>query len=82
MMYWYGSGMSGWGYVIMIVSMVLFWGALIAGAVALFRYLGRSPATPVTGQPTPEQILAARFARGEIDGADYQERLNALHSGP
>ncbi len=31
MMYWYGSGMSGWGYALMTVSMVLFWGAVIFG---------------------------------------------------
>ena len=29
MMYW-GNGMGGWGYVLMTVSMLLFWGLLIA----------------------------------------------------
>jgi len=24
MMYWHGSGMSGWGYALMTVSMILF----------------------------------------------------------
>src|SRR5882724_7979321 len=27
MMYWYGSGMSGWGYALMTFSLILFWGA-------------------------------------------------------
>jgi putative membrane protein len=85
MMYWYGSGMSGWGYALMIVSMILFWGALIAGVVALVRYFGRSgqppeappPQTPPASQ-TPEQLLAERFARGEIDEEEYQRRLAVL----
>jgi putative membrane protein len=39
---------------------------VIVGIVLLVRYFGRSgqPATPAH---TPEQLLAERFARGEID---------------
>ena len=29
--------------------------------------------------PTPHGILAQRLAAGEIDAAEYQERLDALH---
>lgn len=36
---WYGPGMGGWGYALMTVSTVLFWGLLILGIVALIRYL-------------------------------------------
>ena len=83
-MYWYGSGMSGWGYALMTVSMVLFWGAVIAGIVLLVRHFARggqqTPAPP--SQPaTPEQLLAGRFARGEIDEEEYQRRLAVLHGG-
>jgi putative membrane protein len=82
MMYWYGSGMSGWGYALMTISMVLFWGAVIFGIVALFRYLGRGsqqpPAQPPPSAQTPERLLAERFARGEIDEDEYQRRLAAL----
>ncbi len=81
MMYWYGSGMSGWGYAVMTVSMVLFWGAVIVGIVALVRYFGhggqQAPSPP--SQPiSPEQVLAERFARGEIDEDEYQRRLATL----
>ena len=74
MMYWYGSGMSGWGYALMTVSMILFWGAVIFGIVALVRYFGRS------GQPpqTPELLLAERFARGEINEEELRHRLAVL----
>ncbi|MER7848727.1 hypothetical protein ABTZ03_32860 [Kitasatospora sp. NPDC096077] len=30
--------------------------------------------------PTPEQVLADRFARGEIDAAEYRHRLETLRS--
>ena len=90
MMYWYGNGMSGWGYALMTISMVLFWGALIAAAVALVRYFsgagqrGRgettaAPMPPAAQPPAPEQLLAERFARGEIDEDEYRRRLDVLH---
>jgi putative membrane protein len=84
-MMWYGDGMGGWGFALMAVSTVVFWGALIAGGVALFRYLNRTTAKPGTSEtrPTPEQLLAERFARGEIDDEEYRQRLDTLRSpGP
>ena len=82
MMYYNGNGhMSGWGWALMGVGMVVFWGLLIAAGLALFRYLGQGPqqATPGASHSTdPEQILAARYARGEIDTAEYHDRLASL----
>ncbi len=77
MMWWYGYGMSGWGYALMTVSMVLFWALVIFGVIALVRYLGRSD-RPATTLPTAEQVLAERFARGAIDEQEYHQRLDAL----
>jgi putative membrane protein len=75
MMYW-GNGMSGWGMVLMSVSGLLFWGLIIAGIVWLVRSTGRG------GQPgalaTPTQVLADRFARGDIDEDEYTRRLHVL----
>ena len=80
MMFWWGQGMNGWGYALMSVSMVLFWGVVILGIVALVRYLGRSSPSAGAGVPRPsaEQVLAERFARGEIDEPEYTSRLAAL----
>jgi putative membrane protein len=80
MMYW-GNGMGGWGYVLMTVSMLLFWGLLIAGVVLLVRYLGgdrRQPPSTTAG-PDPRSLLAERFARGEINEDDYRQRLKVLN---
>jgi putative membrane protein len=84
-MMWYGDGMGGWGFALMAVSTVVFWGAVIAGGIALFRYLNRTAATPGIGdtRPAPEQLLAERFARGEMDEEEYRQRLDTLRSaGP
>ncbi|MFF0411220.1 SHOCT domain-containing protein [Kitasatospora sp. NPDC004745] len=55
---------------------------------------GAGPAAPGAGRagqgwggahgsaagPTPEQVLAERFARGEIDAEEYRHRLDTLRS--
>lgn len=86
MMFWFDHDMSGWGYAGMAVGMVLFWALVIAGIVALVRFTaGPSQAGPGPSYPaysaSPEQLLAARFARGEIDDAEYRQRLAVLHGG-
>jgi putative membrane protein len=88
-MYFYGDHVGGWGYGLGILAMVLFWGALIAAIVALVGYLGRDrhaeyPQKPRATPPRPpgaEEILAERFARGEIDADEYRERLDVLRHG-
>ena len=88
MMYGDGSGMGGWGFALMAISLVLFAALVIAGVAALVRYLGRSgqqggggPGPSVSERrATPEQLFAQRFARGEIDEDEYRRRLDVLHS--
>ena len=77
----YGNGMNGWAMLLMTVSSLLFWGLIVAGIVALVRYTGRSTsagAAAATQAGTPQQILAERFARGEIDEDEYRQRLQVL----
>jgi putative membrane protein len=77
---YYGDHMSGWGWALAGVGMVVFWGLVITGIVLLVRYLGQ--AGQRTDQPppirTPEQVLGVRFAHGEIDETEYQNRLAVL----
>ncbi|MGY0536391.1 SHOCT domain-containing protein [Nocardioides sp. YJ-D4] len=80
MMYWYGSGMSGWGYALMTISMILFWGLVITTAVVVGRRLlseDRPPSGP-SGPGSPEDVLAMRLARGEIDEDEYERRMATL----
>lgn len=77
MMGWYvGDHMSGWGWVGMTLSTVLFVGLLVLGGLLLVR-VARQPERPLT-PPTPEQLLAERYARGDIDEEEYRRRLATL----
>jgi putative membrane protein len=79
MMYW-GNDLGGWGMTLMTMSSLLFWGLVTAAIVALLRYTGRSahPGVPATHGPTPQQLLAERFARGDIDEDEYTRRMQVL----
>jgi putative membrane protein len=83
----YGSGM--WGALLMVVLMVvgglLLWGLIVAGVVTVAHYLkgpDRSGATPEAGA-SARQLLAQRFAQGDIDENEYTQRLHVLETtGP
>lgn len=82
---WWDHGMGGWGYAGMAVGMVLFWTLIVVGIIALIRFgTGVSQPRAISGyqpQPeSPEQLLAMRFARGEIDEGEYQQRLAVLRA--
>ncbi|MEJ7705718.1 MAG: hypothetical protein WKF47_19830 [Geodermatophilaceae bacterium] len=80
-MLWYGEHMSGWGWwTLMTLGMIVFWGALIVGVVLLLRSprSATGPSASPAVRPSPERILAERFASGEIDENEYSGRLDAL----
>ena len=81
MMLWSHYGMSGWGWFVTSTSMVLLCALIIIGGFLLFRSL-RHTAEPDHHHAarSPEQLLAERFARGDIDGPEYQQRLSTLRS--
>lgn len=86
-MNWYGHDMGWWGYVGMGIGMVLFWALIVVGIIALIRFVTDSPqseqALPSVAA-SPEEVLAARFARGEIKETEYRDRLAVLreHARP
>ena len=73
---------SGWfGMFFGPIFMIVFIGIAVAVVVLLFRWLGGT--TPGIGSSTPSMrdpidILKERFARGEIDKEDFEERRKAL----
>lgn len=72
----------GWGHMIFgSAMMVAFWGVIILLIVLAVRWLGSAghgvpPSGPVG--KTAVDILKERFARGEIDKAEFEERRRAL----
>jgi putative membrane protein len=78
MMYWYGDP-GGWGYAMMVLSMVVFWGLMVAAVILLVRSAsGSRPVEPVVIQD-PMIVLRGRFARGEIDETEYRQRMQVLN---
>jgi putative membrane protein len=77
MMVWYDHNMGWWGYAGMGIGMVLFWALIIAGIVVLMMFVS-GDRQPKQQPPSPEQILAARFARGELSESEYRDRLDVL----
>lgn len=84
--YRYGPGMmwgSGWGLFFGPLFMV-FWLLIVIGAVALAaRWFGASwhagqPPPHVPPSRTPLDILKERYARGEIDKEEFEERRRVL----
>ena len=78
----YGPGMSGWGWGLMGGLHGLFWLVLLALAgvalVALVRYLWRGGAGPDVTSSSAKRVLDERYARGEIDRAEYLQRRQDL----
>jgi putative membrane protein len=72
--------MAGWGMVTMIISTLLIVAALVVGVVLLVRYL--APRSAQGGNDGAERLLAERYARGDIDETEYQQRLSVLRGGP
>lgn len=82
MMGWYDGGMGWFGWILMTVSMLAFWALVVYVVVALLRP-GRSgrldQILPARGREAMD-ILDERFARGEIDEAEYRARAEVLRS--
>jgi putative membrane protein len=76
----HGDVGAGW-WIVMMVVMLLFWGAIIFGIFWLIRGVTRggtvSGETPLNRE-TPVEILERRFAEGELTPEDYRARLEVL----
>ena len=70
---------TGW-WIVMMVMMVVFWGAVIAGVVWLVRTAGAGGAAP-RGR-SPQERLDERLAAGEIGIEEYEQVSAALEPKP
>jgi putative membrane protein len=67
---WFGPGFGG-------IFMILWWGLIIAGIVVLVRWLMGSSRSMPPGKNARE-ILDERYARGEIEREEYEQRKRDL----
>ncbi|WP_232330754.1 SHOCT domain-containing protein [Nocardia fusca] len=64
--------------------MVLLTGLITVAVVAIIRTVSASPRSWGTSSlpgTNAEQLLADRFARGELDDEEYRRRLHTLRTG-
>jgi putative membrane protein len=72
-----GNGRPGLMLLCMAIFGVALIGAIVWGAIAVSRSVrNQAPTTP--SGPNARDILDGRYARGEIDTADYEERKRQL----
>ena len=78
MWHWMGDGF-GWG--ISMIVMTAFWLLFAAALVWIVRAVwdrGGERKGPERQQETPLEILQRRYARGEIDRAEFEEKRRDL----
>lgn len=67
---WFGPGF-GW------LFMLLFWGFVILGLVALVRWLAQSGTGKTRGK-TALDLLKERYARGDIEREEFERKRTDL----
>jgi putative membrane protein len=76
-----GYAMSGWGWLLMTLGLFGFWALVAVFALALLQRPGQPDQQPPPDQQprqNPEEVLALRLARGELDLEEYRQRLQTL----
>lgn len=80
----WGGDMMGWGggwSWFGMVHMLLWWLLIIAGIAVLVKWLiGSRPGTGGSTQQRALEILAERYARGEIDKTEFEEKKRDLRA--
>ncbi len=79
-LYTHGMGWGGggwWGMFFGPVMMIAVLAVIVAIVVFILRGTGSAPSGPPAGK-TPLHILKERFAKGEIDKDEFEERRRIL----
>lgn len=71
-----GWDMNGWGWVWMTLMMLI--GTALVMGIVLLLYRGSQPGGSTSRAENPLEILAQRFAKGEIGEEEYRRRRDVL----
>ncbi len=78
----YNRGFEG-GHVLVMLTMLAFWGFVIWGIVSLYRRNASHVSTAVPSAQSAQNILNERLAKGEISEDEFKSRsevLKAIHT--
>jgi putative membrane protein len=76
------TGDWGWGgWTAMVAAMAMFWLLVaVVGLVVLRLVRDGGGSGTLASRESPEQILEARYARGEIDTVEFEHRRRVLRA--
>ncbi len=71
---------GGWSMIFGPLMMIVFIGAIVIVVALLIRWFSGAPIGPTAAKTgnAPVDILKERFARGEIDSKEFEERKKLL----
>ncbi len=76
------AGFGGWGMGFGWLFMLLFWGLVILGIVSLIKWLStgnrNANLPPQQQSKTALEILQERYARGEIEQEEFEQKKHDL----
>ena len=82
MMDWHTGAWSAGDWVAMSLMMAAFWGIIAALVVWVVHSLSNKPSPTSSSQrqpASPDDVLADRFARGDINEDEFTSRRAVLH---
>jgi putative membrane protein len=83
-MMWGWDGAHGIGWIFMTITMFLFWALIITGIIFAIRALSGGQPGHRNGREERERkdkaldLLRERYAKGEIDTGEFEERKRQL----
>jgi putative membrane protein len=84
MMWGWGHGFGGFGGLgfLAVIPMLIFWGLIIIGVIFAIRAFGEHNRSVLSqgSKSTALDILKERYAKGEIDTQEYEEKKRVLQA--